>query len=135
VVAEADKWAAFRTARAALAASGTVTLELAVAGIPTVAVYKVALVTELVYRAFVRVPTIVLANLVLGGNVMPQLIQRDATPARLAAELAKLIGDTPERRAQVDAFARLDAVMAIGQVRPSAAAADVVIDVARRGRA
>jgi lipid-A-disaccharide synthase len=134
VVAEAEKWAAFRTARAALAASGTVTLELAVAGIPTVVAYKVALATELVYRAFVRVPTIVLANLVLDGNVMPQVIQRDATPERLAAELARLIGDTPERRAQLDAFARLDAVMAIGQARPSEAAADVVIGVARRGR-
>ena len=134
VVAEAEKWAAFRTARAALAASGTVTLELAVAGIPTVVAYKVALVTELVYRAFVRVPTIVLANLVLDGNVMPQVIQRDATPERLAGELARLIGDTPERRAQLDAFARLDAVMAIGQARPSEAAADVVIEVARRRR-
>jgi len=134
VVAEAEKWAAFRTARAALAASGTVTLELAVAGIPTVVAYKVALVTELVYRAFVRVPTIVLANLVLDGNVMPQVIQRDAIPERLAGELARLIGDTPERRAQLDAFARLDAVMAIGQARPSEAAADVVIEVARRRR-
>jgi lipid-A-disaccharide synthase len=134
VVDEADKWAAFRTARAALAASGTVTLELAVAGIPTVVAYKVSVATELVYRTFVRVPTIVLANLVLGGNVMPQIIQRDATPERLAAELAPLIADTPERRAQIDAFAKLDAVMAIGQARPSEAAADVVIEVAQRGR-
>jgi len=134
VVAEADKWAAFRTARAALAASGTVTLELAVAGIPTVVAYKVALATELVYRVLVRVPTIVLANLVLDGNVMPQVIQRDATPERLAADLARLIADTPERGVQVDAFARLDAVMGIGQARPSEAAADVVIEVARRGR-
>jgi lipid-A-disaccharide synthase len=134
VVAQADKWAAFRTARAALAASGTVTLELAVAGIPTVVAYRVSMLTELVYRAFVRVPTIVLANLVLGDNVMPQLVQRDATPERLAAEMTRLIGDTPERRAQVDAFARLDDVMAIGRTRPSEAAADVVIEVARRGR-
>jgi len=134
VVAEADKWAAFRTARAALAASGTVTLELAVAGIPAVVAYKGSLLSELVFRALVRVPTIVLANLVLDDNVMPQITQRDATSERLAAELARLIGDTPERRAQVQAFARLDAVMAIGQARPSEAAADVVIEVVRRGR-
>ena len=88
VVEEADKWAAFRIARAALAASGTVTLELAVAGVPTVVAYKVSLLTELIYRAVVRVPTIVLANLVLGENVMPEIIQRDATPERLAAALA-----------------------------------------------
>jgi lipid-A-disaccharide synthase len=132
VVDEADKWAAFRTARAALAASGTVTLELAVAAIPTVVAYKVSLMTELTYRAFVRVPTIVLANLVLGDNVMPQITQRDATPERLAAALAPLLGDTPQRKAQLDAFARLDAVMEIGKRRPSEAAADIVIEVARR---
>ncbi len=135
VVEAADKWQAFRTARAALAASGTVTLELGLAGVPTVAAYKVALLSELIYRAFVRVPTVVLTNFVLDENVVPQIVQRDATPERLAAALAPLLGDTPERRAQVDAFARLDTVMAIGQARPSEAAADVVIEVARRGRA
>jgi lipid-A-disaccharide synthase len=135
VVADADKWGAFRTARVALAASGTVTLELAVAAVPTVVAYKVSLLSELIFRVFVRVPTFVLANMVLGDNVMPQFPQRDATPEQLAAALAPLLGDTPERRAQVDAFARLDAVMAIGQARPSEAAADVVIEVARRGRA
>jgi lipid-A-disaccharide synthase len=134
VVEPADKWAAFRVARAALAASGTVTLELAVAGVPTVVAYKVSLLTELIYRAAVRVPTIVLANLVLGENVMPEITQRQATPDRLAAALAPLIGDTPERQQQLAAFARLDAVMAIGSAQPSDAAAKIVLEVARRGR-
>jgi len=132
VVEPADKWAAFRVARAALAASGTVTLELAVAGVPTVVAYKVSLLTELIYRAAVRVPTIVLANLVLGQNVMPEITQREATPERLAAALAPLIGDTPERQRQMAAFARLDAVMEIGSLRPSEAAADIVLRVASR---
>jgi lipid-A-disaccharide synthase len=134
VVEQADKWAAFRVARAALAASGTVTLELAVAGVPTVVAYKVSLLTELIYQAAVRVPTIVLANLVLGENVMPEIIQRQATPERLAAALGRLVADTPERRAQLAAFARLDTVMAIGSARPSDAAAEIVLEVARRGR-
>ena len=135
VVTEADKRAAFRSARAALAASGTVTLELALAGVPTVVAYRGALVTELIYYAFVRVPTIVLANLVLGENVMPQFIQRAASPEGLAAALAPLIADTPERQRQLAAFGRLDAVMGIGSARPSEAAADVVLEVARGGRA
>jgi lipid-A-disaccharide synthase len=134
VVAEAEKRAAFRTARAALAASGTVTLELALAGVPTVVAYRVGLLNELIYRSFVRVPTIVLANLVLGENVMPEIVQRDATPERLAAALASLIEDTPERQRQLAAFARIDEVMRIGTARPSEAAADIVVEVARRGR-
>jgi lipid-A-disaccharide synthase len=134
VLDQADKWAAFRLARVALAASGTVTLELAVAGVPTVVAYKVSLLTELIYRAAVQVPTIVLANLVLGENIMPEITQRQATPERLAAALAPLIGDTPKRQQQLAAFARLDAVMEIGSARPSEAAADIVIEVGQRGR-
>jgi lipid-A-disaccharide synthase len=135
VVDRADKQAAFRNARAALAASGTVTLELALAGVPAVVAYKCSLVEYLIFRPFVRVPSVVLANLVLGENVMPELIQHEATPERLAAALAPLIADTPERQAQTSAFARLDAIMDIGGRSPSAKAADIVLDVARHGRA
>jgi lipid-A-disaccharide synthase len=134
VVDQEEKWAAFRLARAALAASGTVTLELALAAIPTVVAYRASWFTELIYRTIVRVPTIVLANLVLEDNVMPEFIQRAANPGQLAAALAPLIGDTPERARQLAAFARLDAVMRTGTARPSEAAAEVVLDVARKGR-
>ncbi|MFL9824884.1 lipid-A-disaccharide synthase [Rhodoplanes sp. SY1] len=122
-----EKWAAFRQARAALAASGTVTLELAVAGVPTVVAYKLSVIEEMIGRLMIKVPSIVLANLVIGDNVMPELIQRAATPDALAAALAPLLGDTPERRRQTEAFARLDAIMEIGTAQPSERAADVVL--------
>jgi lipid-A-disaccharide synthase len=132
VVDQEEKWAAFRCARAALAASGTVSLELAVAGVPTVVAYKVPAVEEAIARLLIRVPTIVLANLVLGRNVMPELIQRDVTPDRLAGLLAPLLADTPERRRQTEAFATLDAVMEIGTARPSERAAEIVLSEMRR---
>jgi len=134
VVDAVDKWAAFRQARAALAASGTVTLELALAAVPTVVAYRVPLVEEVVGRLLIKVPTIVLANLVLGENVMPELLQRQVAPEPLAAALTPLLGDTPERRRQVAAFARLDDVMKIGAANPSEAAAQIVLDYARSGR-
>ncbi len=135
VVAEtAEKWAAFRQARAALAASGTVTLELALAAVPTVVAYRVPLVEEVVGRLLIKVPTIVLANLVLGENVMPELLQRQVAPEPLAAALTPLLADTPERRRQVAAVARLDDVMKIGAANPSEAAAQIVLDYARGGR-
>jgi lipid-A-disaccharide synthase len=130
VATEEEKWAAFRQARAALAASGTVTLELALAGVPTVVAYKVSLIEEAIAHLLIKVPTIVLANLVLGENVMPELVQRQATPEKLAAVLAPLVTNTPDRLRQLVAFARLDEVMAIGQARPSETAADVVIRLA-----
>jgi lipid-A-disaccharide synthase len=134
IVETDEKWQAFRTARAALAASGTVTLELALAGIPTVVAYRVSIVEEAIVRPLLRVPSIVLANLVLGDNVMPEILQREATPERLGRELAKIVADTPERRRQVEGLARIDQVMEIASARPSVRAAEVVLEVAGRFR-
>ena len=132
----AEKWAAFRSARAALAASGTVTLELALAGVPTVGVYRVSLIEEAVARLMRsrELSTIILANLVVGENIVPEFLQRECTPERLAEALIPLISDTPERRRQVAAFNRLDGIMGIGTANPSSQAAAIVLDLARRGR-
>ena len=125
-----EKDAAFRTARAALTKSGTSTLELAVAGVPMVAAYKVPLFEEAIARMFVKVQSFILANLVLGENVVPEYLQRGCAPEPLAAALVPLLSDSPERRLQVEAFRRLDAIMDIGKAAPSARAAAVVLDCA-----
>jgi lipid-A-disaccharide synthase len=129
-----EKQATFRTARAALAKSGTVTLELALAGVPMVTGYKVSLVEEVIGRRMIRVPSVILANLVLGENVIPEFLQSDCNAAKLADALAPLLRDGPERRRQVEAFARLDAIMQIGTARPSDRAAEIVLELAARGR-
>ena len=138
VVEPAEKWAAFRVARAALAASGTVTLELALAGIPAVAAYRLSLVEEAVLRLLTRRAarphSVILANLVIGENAMPELLQRACTPEALADALVPLVSDTPERQRQIDAFRRLDTIMGIGAITPSAKAAAIVAEIARRGR-
>ncbi len=137
VVDPADKWAAFRQARMALAASGTVTLELALAGIPTVAAYRLSIVEWNIARLLrmrSTLPSVILANLVLGENVIPEFLQSDCTPERLAAALLPLLSDTAQRQRQIEAFGRLDAIMAIGSEAPSAKAAAIVLDVAQRGR-
>jgi lipid-A-disaccharide synthase len=132
VVDAAEKWAAFRRARAALAASGTVTLELGLAGVPTVLAYRVAFFEEMIARALITSDKVGLVNLILGERAMPELLQRDATAEKLAAHLMALIGDTPERRHQCAALARLDAAMEIGAAVPSARAAAIVLAMAGR---
>jgi lipid-A-disaccharide synthase len=133
VVAEhAEKQAAFRIARAALAKSGTITLELAVAGVPMVAAYKVSPLEACVIRRLVRVPSYILANLVIGENVVPELLQEQCTPERLDATLAPLIEDTPERRRQLEAFSKIDSIMEIGFQSPATRAADIVLATLRR---
>ena len=128
VVDEDEKYEAFRTARAALTKSGTSTLELALAGVPMVAAYKVSLIEELAARVLIQVPSVILANLVLGENVVPELLQRDGTAETLAGGLMPLLRDTAERRKQVEAFSRLDEIMEIGKAVPSVRAASVVLE-------
>jgi lipid-A-disaccharide synthase len=127
-----DKQAAFRVARAALAKSGTVTLELALAGVPMVAAYKVSLIEEMVARIAIQVPSAILPNLILEENVVPEFLQRDCTPQKLSAALAPLLSDSPQRRAQIEAFGRLDAVMGGEAASPSGRAADIVLRLAGR---
>src|SRR4051794_26822563 len=127
VEGEAAKFAAMRRAGLALAASGTVTLELALAGVPMVVAYKVSKLEEQL-KYLIKVPSIVLANLILGENAIPERVQWDCTPEKLADALLPLLSDTPERRGQVAAFERLDGLMDVGAEAPSERAARLVLE-------
>jgi lipid-A-disaccharide synthase len=132
LVDPAEKRAAFRKARAALAKSGTVTLELALADVPMVTAYKIPLFDEIIARALVKVPSIILTNLILGENVVPEILQRSCTAENLAGALAPLLADSPERRRQTDGFAKLDEVMEIGRTAPSRRASEIVLRYTKR---
>ena len=124
---EAAKLAAFRRARVALAASGTVTLELALAHVPMVVAYKVA-PFETWLRYVIKVPSIVLPNLILGELAIPELIQEACTPERLAATLLPLIGTAAARAAQHQALERLDSLMLLQtEQSPSQRAAEIIL--------
>jgi lipid-A-disaccharide synthase len=131
VVSDSDKRAAFRTARAALAKSGTVTLELALAGVPMVTAYRVTEIEAFVARRVIQTPSIILTNLILGENVVPEFLQQDFTAEKLAPALRDILSDTPARQRQVDAFARLEGIMSTGGRKPSELAADEIIATLR----
>lgn len=131
VVGEDAKVAVFRRAHAALAASGTVTLELGLAGVPMVVAYRVDPVTWLL-RPLVNVSSIVLANLILGENAVPEFLNDAATPDVLARETLALLTDGEKRRAQARALSRMrDAMLLPEGVQPSDRAAAIVLDLAR----
>lgn len=127
VTDEAEKYAAFRTARVALAASGTVTLELALAGVPTVAAYKVAAWEAVIAPHILKIPSVLLPNLVLGENAMTEFLQHDCTTDKLAAALDLLLENGDARDCQIAAFARLDAIFGIEGEPPSLRAARAVL--------
>jgi lipid-A-disaccharide synthase len=134
VVGETDKKAAFRVAHAALVKSGTVTLELALSGVPMVAAYRVGSAEAWVLRRAIKTSSIILANLVIGENVVPEFVQQDCTPEKLLQPLAALLSDSPLRRRQAEVFATLDAIMSTGDQPPSARATDLVLATMRKAR-
>jgi len=133
-VTEAEKRTAFRSARAALAKSGTVTLELALAGVPMVAAYRVGAVEAFILRRAVKVQSVILANLVLGKEVVPEFLQENCTAEALAKSLGEVLTDTPLRQRQIEAFATLDSVMSTGGAQPNLRAAEIVLAAMRKGR-
>lgn len=85
-------------ADAVILASGTATLEAALCGAPMVVTYKLSPLTWFMARRLVKVPHVAMANLIAGREIVPELLQNDATPEKLAAKAAPLLSDTPERR-------------------------------------
>jgi lipid-A-disaccharide synthase len=85
----------------------------------------------MVARLAIQVPSAILPNLILAENVVPEFLQRDCTPQNLGAALVPLLSDSPQRRRQIEAFGRLDAVMDGGSAFPSSRAADMVLGLAR----
>ena len=126
---EGEKLEAMKASDLALACSGTVTLEVAQAGVPMVVAYRLGAVTHFVARFLIRTPWVVLFNIAARDFVAPEMIQDDCTGPRLAAELDRRLRDPELRRAQAAAQdAALDR-MGRGGPDPSETAARVVSEV------
>ncbi|HUO54334.1 MAG TPA: lipid-A-disaccharide synthase [Rhodoblastus sp.] len=127
VVGDDDKYAAFRAARAALAASGTVTLELALSRTPTVVAYRIPKIEEFFARRLIQVSSVAQPNIILGEKAFPELLQDEANAPLLAARLGEIVEDSPERRRQLEALGRLRELIAIKDGRrPSEKAAEAI---------
>jgi lipid-A-disaccharide synthase len=134
VIGEADKFAAFKLARAALAASGTVTLELALAGTPMVVAYRADPIASSL-RFLLIAHSVVLPNLILGENVFPELLNRECDGERLSEALLPLMRGGPERERQLSGLARVGEQVRQTDDAPSARAARIVLAYAERRQA
>ncbi|HBA42105.1 MAG TPA: lipid-A-disaccharide synthase [Alphaproteobacteria bacterium] len=126
--ADADeKFAGFAACDAAIAASGTVSLELAVAGTPHIVGYRLNPVTAFLAKRLLRVPYVNLVNLILGESEIPELLAGECTPQAIAAAIAPLLSDhSPARRKQMEAMSAALHALGQGQMPPSQRAADAV---------
>jgi lipid-A-disaccharide synthase len=129
VQGEASRLSAMRAASVALACSGTVTTELALAGCPMVVAYRLGPLTHLVAKALIRTRYITLFNVAAQAFVAPERVQAACRGDVLAADLARLLDDAPAREAQVAAQTAALELMRAGIADPIAAAADAVTAV------
>ena len=129
VVGREEKYDAFAAGDVALAASGTVALELALAGLPAVVAYRVNRLTHALLKRIVKVRYAHLLNLVLGREAVPELLQENCTPERLAAAAARLLDDPAARAAQIAACREGLAALGQGATSPSLRAADAVLAI------
>ena len=132
VEGEAARLSAMRAATAALACSGTVTTELALAGCPMAVAYKLGPLTHLVAKALIRTRYITLFNVAAQAFVAPERVQGACRGDILAADLARLLDDPPAREAQAARQAAALEIMRGGIADPIAAAADAVVDIVSR---
>lgn len=122
------KWHAFKAMDIAMAVSGTVGLELAVMGTPHLIAYKMNALTYKILRHAVKVPYAHLANIILDKRVVPEFIQKNADPDKIAEEALALMIDQRSRKRQIEAFDMLRPRLGFGQEKtPSQKAAQFIL--------
>jgi lipid-A-disaccharide synthase len=125
----AAKYDAFAASRAALCASGSVALELAMARLPMVVAYRVHPLTEALLRRVVKVGEVNLVNLLLGRRLVGEFLGRECTPVRLAAGLAALVLDEEVRARHLAGYDEAIRRLKAGERSPSLNAADRILEI------
>jgi lipid-A-disaccharide synthase len=129
-----EKYDAFAASRAALACSGTVAIELAMAHLPSVVAYKISPLTYLLYRNFVNFTYASLVNIMHKEMIVPELIQGDCTPEKLSTSLNTVMTYEPTRARQIQGLKDVARWLGQGQFVPSELAADTVLNVVAQGK-
>jgi lipid-A-disaccharide synthase len=126
---DAAKYDAFAASRTALAASGTVALELAMAGLPMTVGYRLSRPTEILLDRVIKVRQVNLVNLILGRSLVAEHLGPQCTPERLAATLVELIRDERVRAAHREGYDAAMRLLGVGDLSPSLKAADQILEI------
>ena len=132
VETQADRYGAFRASSAAIAASGTVALELAICDIPHIIAYKVSPFSAMLARKFLHIEFVNLSNILLGREIIPELLQERCVPGNIRSYITELLrhGDLYEK--QMGGFAKVREILGQGVQTPSQNACDVILELAAR---
>ena len=124
-VVEGETWEAMAASRIVLAASGTVTMEAALLGIPMVTFYKVSPVSWNLGRWLVDVPHLTMVNLIAGRRLVPELMQNECTASNLASVALRIFDDGTARNEMMEGLSAVSAKLATGNDPLEAAAGHI----------
>lgn len=127
VESEEDRHNAFVASEVAIAASGTVALELAIADIPHIVAYKVSPFSALLVRHFLHIQFVNLSNILLGREIIPELLQERCVPGNILSYIRNILGRGDWYDKQKDGFKKVRDVLGMGKQMPSENAADVLL--------
>ena len=119
---------AFCDSSVAVAASGTVALELAIINVPHIIAYKVPKLTEILARCFLHIKFVNLTNLLLNRLVVPELLQQECNPKNIASYVIKFLTDAGEYQRQKQGFEEARITLGFGRQTPSENAAQAIIN-------
>lgn len=130
-----EKADALAASDGALAASGTITLELALARVPAVIAYRLHPLTALIARRLMRAKFASMVNVIMDRMVEPEFLQRECRPSLLAPAVVQILTDASARAGQLEAGAIVAAALTPPTGSPSDAAAAAVLDIIAKKRA
>lgn len=135
VEGEEDRHNAMSAATAAIAASGTVALELAIADVPHIIGYKVAPLTAALVKHFLHIQFVNLSNILLGREIVPELLQERCIAANIVLYINRFLEQDSFYRYQKEGFQKVRTVLGLGEQKPSENAADIILNMIRQKNA
>lgn len=120
---------AFKNATVAIAASGTVALELAIVDVPHIIAYKVPKITEWLVRHFIHVQYVNLTNILLGQEIVPELLQQDCTVEKIIYYVEQFVKHKPLYDRQMNGFEKVRRLLGVGRQTPSDTAAETLLNI------
>ena len=126
---EKERYDAFKASSAAIAASGTVALELAIAGVPHIVGYKVSPLTGWFAKRFLHIQFVNLSNIILGREIIPELLQERCIPVNISLYIEGLLNHDDWYDKQIDGFKKVCFLLGQGEQTPSEKACDIVCEL------
>ena len=129
-----DRHNAMCASAAAIAASGTVALELAIANVPHIIGYKVSRFTAFLVKRLMHIQFVNLSNILLGREIVPELLQDACVPDNIARYIKRFLEQDDLYRHEIDGFKKVREVLGLGEQTPSENACDVILNLIEKNK-